>query len=68
MGSLQKFVCGAAPQQHHVPAASASTAVLVGDAGRPGTSLPQRRQATQGQIDNSGCADVSIPYGSAQLD
>lgn len=47
-------------------AASASTGVLVGDAGSPGVSLPQSRLTTQRepqlQICNSGCADVSVLY------
>lgn len=62
--SAEVCVCGAAPQQHHVPAASASTGVLLRDTGSPGVWLPRGRLATQRelqlQIGISGCADVSL--------
>lgn len=36
--SAEVCVCGAAPQQHHVLAASASTSVLLRDTGSPGVA------------------------------
>lgn len=64
MISAEVCVCGAAPQQHHVPVASASTGVLLRDTGSPGVWLPRGRLATQRelqlQIGISGCADVSL--------
>lgn len=56
-------VCGAAPQQHHVPVVRASTGVLLRDICSPGVWLPQGRLATQRelqlQIGIPECADVS---------
>lgn len=66
MISAEVCVCGAAPQQHHVPAASTSTGVLIRDIGSPGAWLPQGRLAVQRepqlQIGILGCADGSLLY------
>lgn len=57
-------VCGAAPQQHHVPAVSASTSVLFRDIGSPGVWLPQGMLATQSCSYKLASQNVlmSLPY------